>query len=91
MDGEGDRPDLRGGFWEGGRKVEVRSVPHLYKAMTVAALCNNASLSPGKKARNSCNIQGNPTEGALLISAAKGNIRKEELERRFIRQSILSA
>ena len=85
FDVEGEGYDLRGGFWEGGRKVEVRSVPHLYKAMTVAALCNNASLSPGKKARNSCNIQGNPTEGALLISAAKGNIRKEELERRFIR------
>lgn len=83
VDGEGY--DVRGNFFKGGRKVEIQNNPHLAQAMTIAVLCNNASLFRGKKARSSFDIQGNPTEGALLISAAKGGIWKEELQKRFTR------
>ncbi len=83
---EGEGYDIKGGFFSGGKKVEIKNDLHLSQAMTIAVLCNNASLSPKKKTRDSWSIQGNPTEGALLVSAAKGNIWKEEMERRFTRQ-----
>ncbi len=83
VDGEGY--DIRGSFFRGGRKIDAGRDPHLSQAMTIAVLCNNASLHRGKGTRASFHLLGNPTEGALLISAAKAGIRKEELEKRFIR------
>lgn len=85
FDVHGEGYDIKGGFFKDGRKVEVRSEPHLAKAMTIAVLCNNASLSGRKNGRGNFAVQGNPTEGALLISAAKADIWKEELERHFTR------
>jgi Ca2+-transporting ATPase len=83
VDGEGY--DIKGNFFKGGRKIDVKNDPHLVQAMTIAVLCNNASLQRGKGVRDFFDIQGNPTEGALLISAAKAGIWKEELQGRFIR------
>lgn len=80
---QGEGYNAKGGFLKGGRRVEVKSNPHLAQAMTIAVLCNNASLSGN--GRGNFAITGNPTEGALLISAAKADIWKEELERHFTR------
>ena len=43
------------------------------------ALCNNAKL---KKEKNSWNMLGDPTEGALLTLSAKAGVFKEDLEKR---------
>ena len=49
--------------------------------LRAGALCNDASLDKNK----SWNIIGDPTEGALLVSAAKAGFWKKELELRFKR------
>jgi Ca2+-transporting ATPase len=49
--------------------------------LRAGALCNDASLDRN----NSWNIIGDPTEGALLVSAAKAGLWKKELELKFKR------
>lgn len=61
--------------------------------MCIAALCNNSSLQRGNIAigglfrklkegvRKTWNISGDPTEGALLVMAAKAGIWRERLEK----------
>ncbi|MQL53861.1 HAD-IC family P-type ATPase, partial [Desulfofundulus thermobenzoicus] len=63
----------------------------------IAALCNNAVLTrgeipigglfrgPGRKSP-AWSIHGDPTEGALLVMAAKGGVWREELERQEKRE-----
>ncbi|MFZ5633388.1 MAG: calcium-translocating P-type ATPase, SERCA-type [Bacillota bacterium] len=87
IDGEGYDPkgEIRFTRGKGGPQFEL-----LLKA---AALCNNASLtrgdikigglfrgiSPGKGVRE-WDVQGDPTEGALLVMAARGGAWRERLE-----------
>lgn len=49
----------------------------LEMAMRVGALCNNAWLEK----KDGWKVVGDPTEGALLVLAAKGGLWKEELEK----------
>jgi Ca2+-transporting ATPase len=50
----------------------------LYLTLKIGALCNNAHLV---KEDGKWRIHGDPTEGALLVSAAKAGLFKEELEK----------
>jgi len=52
--------------------------------LIAGALCNNASLQP-KEGKDSWGIIGDPTEGALIVAAAKAGLRKEELEKIYPR------
>jgi Ca2+-transporting ATPase len=45
----------------------------LYETLTAGLLCNNATL---EKAEDSYKILGDPTEGALVVSAAKAGLTK---------------
>jgi Ca2+-transporting ATPase len=47
--------------------------------LRIGTLCNNAQLRK-KEGGNSWEIFGDPTEGALIVAAAKGDLQKEELE-----------
>ncbi|NMA69502.1 MAG: calcium-transporting P-type ATPase, PMR1-type [Desulfitobacterium sp.] len=69
----------------------VKEKGPLQEALKVAALCNNSSLTrkgmqvaglfrSGKE--SFWGIEGDPTEGALLVAAAKGGIWRETLERK---------
>ncbi|MFH1773383.1 MAG: calcium-transporting P-type ATPase, PMR1-type [Methanobacteriota archaeon] len=65
------------------RKIEVEGKPvkpdeHLTMLLRIAALCNDAKLLENE-------IRGDPTEGALLVAAAKGGIFQEEENLRFPR------
>ncbi len=68
---------------------EIKNKQGLEKALMIAALCNNAILQKDdiqirgllrKNKDNIWNIIGDPTEGALLVAAAKGNSWRETLE-----------
>ncbi|MGQ9539252.1 MAG: cation-translocating P-type ATPase [Candidatus Bathycorpusculaceae bacterium] len=48
--------------------------------LKVGALCNNASLRKNDQ-NNSWEIFGDPTEGALIVAAAKAGLEKEALEK----------
>ncbi|MEM2980101.1 MAG: cation-transporting P-type ATPase [Thermoproteota archaeon] len=52
--------------------------------LRVGALCNNASLR-GSSQDNTWEIFGDPTEGALVVTAAKAGLEKEVLEKSFPR------
>ena len=68
---------------------EIRSVPlsphpsplptGLQQLLTAAVLCNGATL---QQENETWQIIGDPTEGALLVAAAKAGLTKAELERR---------
>ncbi|MGI9952308.1 calcium-translocating P-type ATPase, SERCA-type [Moorellaceae bacterium AZ2] len=76
-------------LWGGHKAVIDEPLALLLKA---AALCNNALLQRNgltvggwfrgnRKGKRSWKISGDPTEGALLVAAAKGGIWREHLEK----------
>ena len=60
----------------------VRSLGFLLKA---AALVNDAALQDALSEDDCCRAIGDPTEGALLIAAAKAGLWKNELDQRWPR------
>lgn len=64
----------------------------LQELLRIAALCNNATLTKkgvavagmfrSAAAESAWGIDGDPTEGALLVAAAKGGVWREMLERK---------
>ncbi len=55
---------------------------HLHKLLVTGALCNDAGLV---KEEGVCDIMGDPTEGALVVAAAKQGIWRPDLELRHRR------
>ncbi|MBP1996463.1 calcium-translocating P-type ATPase, SERCA-type [Paenibacillus eucommiae] len=79
-----------------GESMEVSKNPMLSKLLEVSVLCNNATLqvekveAKGKKNKNSdpisdWHINGDPTEGALVVLAAKSGLTAEALADQFKR------
>lgn len=64
----------RGEFVQGDKKTDLLSVSNTDLAHTLKAgcLCNNSGLV---ESGNSFHIKGDPTEGALVVSAAKAGIK----------------
>lgn len=73
--GEGYAPI--GNFEKNGEMVDPESHPHLKLFLKAMALCNDARLISED---DKYSIFGDPTEGALVVAAAKGGINKEEEE-----------
>ena len=75
-----------GTFREGERTLAAAADLQLALALRVGALCCDATLVlvDGQTA-----VLGDPTEGALLVAAAKAGMSKEALERQFPRLSEL--
>ncbi|UNC92793.1 calcium-translocating P-type ATPase, SERCA-type [Candidatus Contubernalis alkaliaceticus] len=88
---EGEGYDPHGKIFLGSREVQPKSDSNLRLLMRISALCSNARLIRGNvpiasKWRtgkiSSWEIQGDPTEGALLAAAAKGGFWREDMEKR---------
>ena len=75
--GEGYAPD--GLFLKDGTRVEDLSAG-LRELLTASVLCNGASV---KEEQGGWRVIGDPTEGALLVVAAKGHLLKDTLERDY--------
>lgn len=58
--------------------------PALRDTLLAGALCNNAALSRDEET-SAWEIEGDPTEGALLVSAHKAGLVAEDLEEEFPR------
>lgn len=77
------------------KKIRVDDFPDLLTLLEVATLCNNSQLrkcempqpgllrNAGKKPSIGWEIKGDPTEGALLVAAAKGGVWRENLEKKY--------
>jgi len=91
--------DIEGDFILKGRKIEPLKSNHLKLALEIGALCNNSQLIKKRHNKESLNnkiksvfvhtekwtINGDPTEGALLVAAAKSGITQESLEKDYYR------
>lgn len=93
--GEGYHP--RGDVLHEGKPVDVRRDQVLRRLLQISALCNNAKLveesedARGKKAKGDSaplwNIKGDPTEGALVVLAAKAGLTQPSLEGLYSRRA----
>ncbi len=66
----------------GGRKADLRSLWHLDLLLKAGALCSDAKLV---KQAGGWHILGDPTEGALVVLAAKAGYSKEALDSKYKR------
>ena len=71
-----------GEFRRDGRPVDARADGHLTLALRIGALCNDAAieLRDGQNA-----VLGDPTEGALIVAAAKAGLDRPALDRDYPR------
>ena len=88
---EGEGYDPHGKIFLGSREVQPKKDSSLRLLMGISALCSNARLTRGSVSISSkwrsgktstWEIQGDPTEGALLVASAKGGFWREEIEKR---------
>jgi Ca2+-transporting ATPase len=61
---------------EQGKATDIEGATDLKNALIISALCNDAEL---KEENGRYSVMGNPTEGALVVAAAKVGITKESL------------
>lgn len=73
--GEGYQPS--GGFSADGREVDPRDYPDLMALLRGGLLCSDAQL---EKEDDGYRMVGDPTEGALVVAAAKAGLWREEVE-----------
>ncbi len=80
LTGEGYEP--RGDFRSNGRAISPQDDSSLVLLLRISTLCNDALLSTQETC---CSILGDPTEGALIVAAAKAGILKENIGQTFPR------
>ena len=80
VSGVGYEPE--GEFSVGGDKVSVESESALEMLLIIGALCNDTALTAND---SDWEVSGDPTEGSLLVTAAKAGLWSGELNRQFPR------
>ncbi len=76
----------RGRFLRDGKPYDPTATPDLRLALHIGALCNDARLIRHQQEEGyTWEIRGDPTEGALVVAAAKAGHYKESLEARLHR------
>ncbi|MDD4903220.1 MAG: cation-translocating P-type ATPase [Candidatus Bipolaricaulis sp.] len=70
--------DPAGGYTRSDVPVQVEGHPVLERALWAGLLCNDAEL---RQEGATHRVIGDPTEGALVVAAAKGGMGKSDLER----------
>ena len=76
----------RGEFQVGNQSVDLRKYPGVETALWLGALNNDAQLETVEGDDQSYRIVGDPTEGSLLIAAAKADATHVELHKAYPRQ-----
>lgn len=89
----GEGYSVQGGFYLNGNNAEPAVDGALMQTLLTGALCNNAKLRgnprgrlPGNDAGKGWFIDGDPTEGALLVAAAKAGLWEDQLALSYIRK-----
>lgn len=77
-----------GAFIRNNTEQDIHNYPTIRSALELSVLCNNATLNKKtKKVKGQqleeWEITGDPTEGALIVLAAKGQIVKEDLLKKW--------
>ena len=84
IDVEGSGYEPFGKFKEGDKAIQPGDEKSLSLLLKAAALCNNSSLRQDDENQH-WDIIGDPTEGALIVTAAKAGYQKEGLENKYPR------
>jgi Ca2+-transporting ATPase len=79
VSGTGYEPSGR--FYAGEEVINPAEVKSLHQLLTFGLLCNNAEIKQKKK---EFILDGDPTEGALVVSAMKAGLSKKLLSEQFI-------
>ncbi|HSK68534.1 MAG TPA: cation-translocating P-type ATPase [Candidatus Limnocylindria bacterium] len=80
VEGDGYRP--AGAIYEGARPVSPDGEPAVRRLLEIQALCNDARLERlTDNLRDEWHIAGDPTEGAMIVAAAKAGIDREDANR----------
>ena len=82
VSGEGYSPE--GKFSRDGKPLDVAAEPGLTLLLQGSALCNDAILQTGAEDK-SWKIAGDPTEGALVVVAAKAGYDRDSINEQFPR------
>ncbi|MBI4258235.1 MAG: cation-transporting P-type ATPase [Thaumarchaeota archaeon] len=69
----GDGYNPKGFVTVEGRKTDRSERPHILRLFEVAAFCNNAKLNPPSDRIGRWTVLGDPTDGAFLVFAGKGD------------------
>jgi Ca2+-transporting ATPase len=80
VSGVGYEPE--GEFSVGGDKIAVEPDSALEKLLLIGALCNDTALTASGR---TWDVSGDPTEGSLLVTAAKAGLWPEPLNQKFPR------
>ncbi len=72
--------DVNGKFFAGEREIKPSDHKTLQQLLTFGVLCNNASL---KRKDETIVVDGDPTEGALLVAGIKAGLTNEFLAKQF--------
>jgi Ca2+-transporting ATPase len=78
ISGTGYEPS--GAITHDGQLVDMNDCPELLVALRIGMLCNEANLY---QENGEYRIDGDPTEGALIVSAIKGGLQIEEEQMRY--------
>lgn len=73
----------KGEFLLNGNNLNPTNDAEVLTLLRIGALCSNVRLEHGEK--NSWTVLGDPTEGALVVAAAKAGLPQGELEERYPR------
>jgi P-type Ca2+ transporter type 2C len=73
--------EISGQFYENGRPIDIKKEAVLQQLLMFGVLCNGSQLKEKEGRRY---IDGDPTEGALLVAAMKAGLTKERIENEFI-------
>lgn len=79
--GEGYDPE--GEFVCGGRKLDCLNEPDVMLHLRIGAVCNDAILN--REDDTIWSVVGDPTEGALMVAAAKAGLNRENLDNMYPR------
>ena len=88
VSGEGYRP--HGSFYRDAQEIDPGREPHLQELLRGALLCNDAFLETSGTATDQLRtwrLVGDPTEGALVVAAAKAGLWKEDAAESCPRQA----
>jgi len=83
IDVTGSGFELKGEFRRGGKAVQVQGDENISMAIEIGALCNDSNLRVDE--RGALRVDGDPTEGALIVAARKAGILQDSLKEQYPR------
>lgn len=78
--------DPEGQVLYNGREVEAKDAPALSECLTAGILCNDSQL---QQEDGRWSVQGDPTEGALIVAARKLGLSEETLKTKLPRVDVI--